>query len=368
MPVDLGMDPAEVLAPATEPSPPGGPPDPAALTINWVLPPPSIASGGFGTIFRLIRLLEARGHDSRVYIQFGTRPQLARYRDLVHANYGVRAAVFDAGDGMDPADAIFATHWTTAYTVRNSPAPGRRFYLVQDFEPLFFPASSRAVLAEETYRFGFHGITAGRWLAAKLSHEYGMSCDSFDLGVDLDCYRLDNAGARDGVVFFARPDTPRRGFELGMMALELFAHRRPGTEIHLVGQPIRWAKPSFRFTDHGTISRPDLAALYNRCSAGLVLSLTNISLVPSEMLAAGCIPVMNDGVHIRAAYDNPNARFAKAMPGELATALCAAVDGSAPDLRRSAAASVAGLSWDLVAGQFEAGLQRGLGLGSPTDA
>ena len=42
-----------------------------------------------------------------------------------------------------------------------SPARGARFYLVQDFEPSFYAAGSEALMAEATYRFGFHGVTAG---------------------------------------------------------------------------------------------------------------------------------------------------------------------------------------------------------------
>ena len=33
----------------------------------------------------------------------------------------------------------------------------------------FYPAGSQSLLAEATYRFGFHGVTAGRWLAQRLA-------------------------------------------------------------------------------------------------------------------------------------------------------------------------------------------------------
>ena len=234
-----------------------------------------------------------------------------------------------------------------------------RFYLVQDFEPMFYPASSNATLAEETYRFGFHGLTAGRWLSTKLPREYGMPCDAFDLGVDLDTYRSTGPEQRTGVVFYARPDTERRGFELGMLALDLLARRQPGIEIHLVGQSIRWRRPTFAYTDHGHLTVAELAAVYNRCAAGLVLSLTNLSLLPAELLATGCLPVMNDAENTRASFDSPYAAYAPA--DQLADALRDAVERSnAPGWRTAAAASVGALSWDLVADQVEAGIRRGL--------
>jgi len=354
-----------LLADPVHPPPFRTPDARAGLTINWVTNPPYADSGGITTIMRLIGLLEARGHECRIYILYkGTRTAIELHRRVVRAAFpSVRASVDDLDDGMEPADAIFATAWPTAYVVRSSPTPGARFYLVQDFEPLFYPAGSDAVLAEETYRFAFHGLTAGPWLAAKLGKDYGMPCDSFDLGVDLDCYRFDPESPRSGIVFYARPDTPRRGFELGMLALERFSRRHPEVEIHLIGQKIAWRSPTFPFVNHGSLRPSELAAIYNRCAAGLVLSLTNLSLLPAELLAAGCIPVMNDAEHTRMSCDNAHARFARALPDALADELCAVVEAPvAPAVRAAAAASVGPLSWDLVADQVERGILRGLGL------
>src|SRR5690606_37442928 len=73
--------------------------------------------------------------------------------------------VYDPAKGVGPdVDAIFATAWETAYPVFVDPSTARRLYFVQDFEPTFYATGSNSVLAENTYRFGFHGITAGRWL------------------------------------------------------------------------------------------------------------------------------------------------------------------------------------------------------------
>ena len=43
----------------------------------------------------------------------------------------------------------------------------------------------------------------------------------------------------------------------------------------------------FPAVNHGRITPAELAALYNRCTAGLTLSFTNVSLVPDELLACG---------------------------------------------------------------------------------
>jgi glycosyltransferase involved in cell wall biosynthesis len=333
------------------------------LVINVVASTPDEQSGGIGTLMRCISLLEGRGHDCRVYIHYtGERRDLERHREIARQRFPhVQARFDDAAAGMRPADVIMATAWPTAYVVRAAASAGARFYFVQDFEPSFYAMGSEAVLAEDTYRFGFHGITAGRWLAGKLPREYGMSCDSFDLGVDLGTYQLDPDAERDGVVFYARPDTARRGFELGMVALELFAQRHPRVPIHLIGQDVHWHRPSFDYISHGHTTPAELAAIYNRSVAGLVLSLTNLSLLPAELLAAGCIPVMNDAECTRASFDNPYTKWSDSDPRLLADALCEVVEApERAETAAKAASSVGPLSWDLVADQLEAGLHRGL--------
>jgi hypothetical protein len=89
--------------------------------------------------------------------------------------------------------------------------------------------------------------------------------------------------------------------------------------------------------------------LYNRSIAGLVLSATNVSLVPHEMLAAGCVPVVNDAEHNRVVLDNPHVAYAAATPFELAARLCELVERPAAERQaavEAAAASVRGSSWD----------------------
>src|SRR4029078_8610020 len=138
-------------------------------------------------------------------------------------------------------------------------AKGARFYLVQDFEPSFYPAGSEAMMAEATYRFGFHGVTAGCWLAQLLRRRYGMSADHFDFGHDA-VYEMDRSqngrDDRTGVCFYSRPETPRRAFSLGVVALELFAARHPEVDIHLFGRSVM--RLPFAATDHGLLTPEQL--------------------------------------------------------------------------------------------------------------
>jgi O-antigen biosynthesis protein len=321
------------------------------LTVAWMCAPPGPGSGGHTTMFRLIAGLESAGHRCVLYLRDKHGWALHQHVERIRAWWPwVNAEIRDAAGGIEDAHAIFATAWETAYPVLASPARGTRFYLVQDFEPSFYPAGSEALLAEATYRFGFHGVTAGRWLALRLRRDYDMAADHFDFGRDLQ-YALDPAldpSGRTGVCLYSRPDTPRRAFQLAVLALDLFAERHPEVDIHLFGSSPGTRLP-FTATDHGLCTPEQLNALYNRCVAGLVLSATNVSLVPHEMLAAGCVPVVNDAEHNRIVLDNDHIAYAPATPFELADALCALVER--PISVRAAAAtaasaSVEGDSWD----------------------
>ena len=192
--------------PSPLPAEPGEP-----LTIAWVSVPPGPGSGGHTTMFRLISALEDAGHRCVLYLHDRHGWALEQHEQTIRAWWPrVRAEVRDGALGIEDAHAIFATAWETAYPVLASPARGVRFYLVQDFEPSFYPAGSESLLAEATYRFGFHGVTAGRWLAPLLRRNYDMSADHFDFGRD-PAYSLRSSvrpEERTGVCFYSRPDTP----------------------------------------------------------------------------------------------------------------------------------------------------------------
>ena len=344
-----------------EPAPlrPGDP-----LTVGWVFVPPRPGSGGHTTMFRMVSALEEAGHRCVLYVLDRHGWELQQHERAIRGWWPwVKAEVRDFDAGVEDGHALFATAWETAYPVLASPAKGRRFYFVQDFEPWFHPAGSHAMLAEATYRFGFHGVTAGRWLAQRVREEYGMPADHFDFGCDVEKYALDRspgaAERRTGICYYCRPRTPRRAYELAMAALDLFAARHPEVDIHLFGSPA--GKLAFRTIEHGVLKPEQLGELYNRCIAGLALSATNVSLVPHEMLAAGCIPVVNDAPQNRVVLDNPHVAYTPATPFELADALSALVERPRAErvaAAEAAAGSVQSASWEAAGHQVEGIVRR----------
>lgn len=337
--------------------------------IAFITSPPSPTSGGHTTLFRFISYAEQAGHQCDVYFYngLGVKEDLTALRGMLdrtpaYPDFKGRLFNYDAADGVAAdTDAIFATGWETAYPAYRDRSHARRFYFVQDYEPGFYSYGSEAILAENTYRFGFHGITAGGWLATKLHDEYGMRTDHFDFSVDRTHYHLTNEGERKEIFFYTRPVTPRRAFEFGVLALTEFARRKPEYTINLAGWDVSdWNLP-FPFVNHGEVNVPVLAEIFNRSAAGLVLSMSNMSLMPLELLACGTAAIVNDAPNNRMVSDNPFLDYVHPAPGAMAKRLIAAVER--PDRlehSKRMAASLADASWDASGAQFVDAFERAM--------
>jgi glycosyltransferase involved in cell wall biosynthesis len=339
------------------------------VTIAWLMPPPSAMSGGHHNLFRFIDYAEKAGHRCLVYFYTNTPvvvdiPDMKAMLDAspAYPNVSAEMAMYDSHAGVDPSvQAIFATSWETAYPVYLDTSGARRFYFVQDFEPSFFPAGSEEILATNSYRFGFHGITAGGWLSRRLHEEFGMPTDHFDFAVDSDTYFVTNEHPRTEVFFYARPVTPRRGFELGVLGLQEFARRRPDITINLAGWDVaRWAVP-FPHVNLQGLEISELNDIYNRCAAGLVISATNMSLLPLELIASGVAPVVNDAPNNRLVSNNPYIEYVAPTPSSIAERLIEVLDR--PDaVERSVkmSASVKNLNWESSGTQFVDAFERAM--------
>ena len=106
---------------------------------------------------------------------------------------------------------------------------------------MFYPMGSEYVFAEETYKLGLHGLTLGPWVR-KVVTKYGMRATAFVLAIDHLTFfpRLGVKRKKRTVVFYARFVTPRRAFEMGILALQLVLKKYPDLEIIFHG----WDVPS----------------------------------------------------------------------------------------------------------------------------
>lgn len=366
--VDLAY--LDVLKHGPAPLEPGGPEraNEAVIDVAIVIPSFRRGSGGHATIADLVRGLEARGHRVSLWL-VDQQGRLDGRSDqeagqAFRSFFGeVKAPVRIGLDAFGAADVVMATGHQTVAEVLRLPGAKARAYLVQDHEPDFYGTSAERLLAEWTYRQGLHCVCASEWLADLVTDRYGASATAFDLGVDQEHYRAQPTHRRDDLVlFYARAVTPRRAVPLGLLALQELKTRRPEIEVALFGEA-RDVQAPFEALQLGTLEPLELAHAYASAAVGLCLSLTNPSLVPTEMLACG-LPV----VDVRS--DSMEATFGETGAVTLAdpdpVALADAMERLLDDLvlraecSRLGTALVADRTWDRAAEQVEQGLRAAL--------
>jgi glycosyltransferase involved in cell wall biosynthesis len=336
-----------------------------ALHIAWIVPPFRRGSGGHMALFRIALELEERGHSCSIWIhdpggQMDRRVAISHREIVVHFSPW-RAGVFDGFEDWAGADVAFATGWQTAYPLTRLEDCMLKAYLVQDYEPDFYPASAERMWAEQTYRMGYPCLASSPWLRRLLSERYGAEVESFEYGVDFDAYRpLAEPRDNNTILFYARRATPRRATDLGMLALEEVLDRRPDVRIVMFGERKPPGAP-FKYEFAGIQSPAALARLYNRATLGLVLSMTNYSLVPKEMMACGLPVVDIRGASSESVFGTSGETIELAEPDPLALAdrIEALLDD--PERRAGMAATargfVEGTTWGATAETIEGQLR-----------
>jgi glycosyltransferase involved in cell wall biosynthesis len=201
---------------------------------------------------------------------------------------------------LEGADISICTLWTTAFFSLKFNNVKRKFYFIQDYEPLFYPASSVSALVEETYRFGFFGITNTVSLKKIYDGYYGGSSCFFNPSINQDVFyppekKEDRSVLR--VFFYARPGHPRNGFELGIAALKQLKQRM-GDSVEIVTAGSSWSPEDYGvlgvIENLGTLKYEETADLYRRSDVGLAMMFTrHPSYLPLEFMACGCCVVTN---------------------------------------------------------------------------
>jgi O-antigen biosynthesis protein len=274
------------------------------LHFIWIVPSFYRGSGGHKNIFRFIKGLEILGHKCTIYIvdvfDFGLSCQ--EFRNLIREYFELIDAevkVFNPKQVHDlSTDIVVATSWLTAYAALIFSAR-LKLYFVQDFEPLFFSSGSYWHLANNTYQLGFYHITYGPWLTSLLRKQHQVEADSYEIVVDKSLYyprqqvfnstilRLSQKSGLK-ICFYGRSVTPRRCFEIVVMALYLFIQEvRDITIVCYGGNEI----PTLPFgcINLGILELEELAELYSVSDICIAPSSTNLSAVAHEIMACGSI-------------------------------------------------------------------------------
>lgn len=281
----------------------------AITSATWFVPYfRHLAYGGIQTIFRFISGFAERGITPRIVIYDNSEADVDALQSEIAVTFpnlgSAELVLFDLDrdrvEDLPATDIGVCTFWASAYLLLRFNQAKRKYYFIQDYEPLFYLPGSTSALAESTYRFGFTGIVNTPGLLHALRARHAVAGVSFVPAVDSRYYypAPERQDGRVRVFFYARPGQPRNAFELGLLVIEELL-RRHGDRIEVVTAGSEWDEGRFglgsRITNLGLLgSLEEVGALYRTCQIGFVYSLSkHPSYQPFEFMASGMATVTN---------------------------------------------------------------------------
>ncbi|MEI7918244.1 MAG: glycosyltransferase [Candidatus Saccharibacteria bacterium] len=314
-------------------------------TANWFVPNfDHIKFGGIYTIFRFIEKLSIEGIENRIIIYDNPSFDVDKLKEQISDNFvnlkKYKIIIFDMNhDGVNslPAsDLSFCTFWTSAYIMLRFNKTKRKYYFVQDYEPLFYAGGSTYALAESTYRFGFRGLVNTPGLLAAVNKRHGMKGISFVPAVDQSIYYPSNIKKADNekvrIFFYARPNNPRNAFNLGILIIKSLIEKY-GDKIEIVTAGAHWNEKEYELTGKinnlGLLgSLQEVADLYRSCDIGFVYMLSkHPSYQPFEFMASGMATVTNNNEdNLWLLRDGKNCLLSEPSPAAMAEKIGMLID------------------------------------------
>jgi glycosyltransferase involved in cell wall biosynthesis len=306
-------------------------------TMTWFLP--EFQHAYYGGIYTLLRFAEflTREHDLSHRFMLLGRTDPALSAEKISASFPKLSGFpvdnfqkYDQVGKLEATDAALASLWATSYFLLRFNQTKRKFYFLQDYEPLFYPAGSIFGQIEASYRFGFYGIANTPTIRQIYEEQYGGEAYSFYPCVDTDIFfpgadvhSNENRNEPWRLFFYGRPGHPRNGFELGAQALRILK-KRLGKRLEVFSAGDVWTPEHYDL--HGVVENLGLleyrqtADLYRTCHAGLVMMFTrHPSYLPLELMASGSLVVTNTNPATRwLLQDGENCRLAEASATSLA--------------------------------------------------
>lgn len=279
-------------------------------TANWFVPNfDHIKFGGIYTIFRFIEKMSIEGVDNRIIIYDKPSFDLAKLKLQISENFpnltNCEFIIFDHAsqnvDELPACDIAICSFWVSAYLLLKFNKTKRKYYFIQDYEPLFYAGGSTYALAESTYRFGFKGIVNTPGLLAAVNQRHGMEGVSFIPAVDRAIYYPDKNRQNEKIkiFFYARPNNPRNAFNLGIGIIKQLIETH-GDSIEIITAGADWEEAAYglkgKISNIGLLnSLKEVGDLYRSCDIGFVYMLSkHPSYQPFEFMASGMATVTNN--------------------------------------------------------------------------
>jgi hypothetical protein len=317
--------------------------------------------GGIHTAVQIYRAM-AEHFPARRIVLMDSAPDaeaLARFADHTHVacseDSSAPSQIVDFSDRygrslpVGPGDAWLATAWWTAYAGQRMAdwqrkqfgAAGDFAYLIQDFEPGFYPWSSQHALALGTYRpeqdvavFNT-GLLADFFAASGMDYRRRFVFEptlNDGLRDQLALVRDSDSPRSRRIVVYARPSTPRNAFEMLCEGLRCWGWRDPRCkewEVVAAGElACDLDLGPFRMRALGKLEIGDYSDLLASSAIGISLMISpHPSYPPLEMAAFGMSVVTNAFANKDLSARMANVRSCAGFsPEAIADALTAEVD------------------------------------------
>ncbi len=308
---------------------------------NWYLPSfDNPFYGGIMTILRLADYLYRTHGIKQRFLICGSAQKEEVKANLIRAFDRLANAeviILDSTEAIvniPASDYSVATLWTTAYVLLGVQNTGYKFYMIQDFEPAFYPAGSTYAQAELSYKFGFYGIANTQSIKEIYENDYGGTAVVLNPNIDQTVFHSktdERSLTTKRMFYYARPGTPRNGFELAAAALKKVKAKH-GDQVDIVCAGAGWNPADFGLNDVvrtvGMLPYAETGNLYRSCHVGFVMMMTkHPSYLPFELMACGSLVVANHNVaNTWLLKDGENCLLSPASASCLAETLSFALD------------------------------------------
>lgn len=253
--------------------------------------------GGITSALRILNSLQSRGCNLTLAICSETMKIEEAKNNVKLCMPSYNGKVKNIKECMnDTYDVCIATSWQTAYYAQK--ITGYKVYFVQDYEPEFYETNDFSVLAKNTYSFDYHIISLGEWNAEKIKMNclnYSSKIDVVDFPYDPKEYNFDKRNYDDyrnkkeiTVACYIRFIGRRIPYICEYLLSNAKSYmEKKGYKLNVLFFGIDKKNRFDGATNLGKLSREELFELYKKCDFGMTASMSNISLVPYEMLATG---------------------------------------------------------------------------------
>lgn len=322
-------------------------------------------SGGITSILRLGSILSEMGRKIFYIVEESMDIKIARRNAQFNLN-GYKGCVISLNEyhDMQPStdDVIIATSAFSVYKVIKM--KGYKMYFVQDYEPYFSDEFELSLLARKTYDMGLHIISLGTWnrdiINGNIQSEAKIDCIDFpyekkEYSVVERDYISYQYKRRLNIAVYLKETSKR----LPVIIPEILKSvscmfQKDGIELNFTFYGgIRTLSKSMG-TNLGKIPKEQLMDLYSKSDFGMVASMTNISLVPYEMLATGLPLIEFEDGSFPHFFTKDCALLTSYSPEDLYNKIkmCLADPSIFLERNRNAQEELGKLSWEKSANQF----------------